>query len=310
MQSDGGFRHEAVFYEGSRGFTDWVVPFISTQLASGAIVLVMADAARTAMVREQLGYGTRWLRFEDAEALGTNPARLMPRWTDFAAEALGNGRRLVGIGALRYARTPAERAEAQLHEALLNVAFAQGAPWRLVCPYDVAADPDDLEEARRTHPSIVEGERVLPSGMYLGLGAAALTLIEPLSKPPAGAAELPFGQEELAGVRDFLRGHLGESALPSVRVNDLLLAAHEAATNCVRHGGGSGRVHLWREDATVVCDVVGNGRITDPLAGRRRPDPRHGGGLGLWIVNQVCDLVQIRSGDEGTTVRMFMQTAA
>jgi anti-sigma regulatory factor (Ser/Thr protein kinase) len=309
MQSDGGFRHEAVFYEGFRGFADRIVPIISTELEAGAIVLVMADAAQASMVRGRLGAGRPGLRFEDAGALGTNPGRLLPRWTDFAAEGLGNGR-LVGVGSLRYARTPAERTEAQLHEALLNVAFSDGAPWRLVCPYDVEAEPDDLEEARRTHPSIIDGEHVLASDTYLGLGAAALTLREPLPKPPAGAAERPFGREDLSDVRDFLRMHLRGSDLPSSRVDDLLLAAHEAATNCVRHGDGSGRIQLWREDGAIVCDVLGNGLITDPLAGRRRPNPRLGSGLGLWIVNQVCDLVQLRSGDEGTVVRMLMWTAA
>jgi hypothetical protein len=28
------------------------------------------------------------------------------------------------------------------------------------------------------------------------------------------------------------------------------------------------------------------------------------GGYGLWIANQMCELVQIRSGDGGTVVRL------
>jgi hypothetical protein len=34
-------------------------------------------------------------------------------------------------------------------------------------------------------------------------------------------------------------------------------------------------------------------------AGQNHP----GGGRGLWLTNQLCDLVQIRSGDAGTVVR-------
>jgi hypothetical protein len=30
-------------------------------------------------------------------------------------------------------------------------------------------------------------------------------------------------------------------------------------------------------------------------------------GWGLWMVNQVCDLVEIRSGDWGTDVRLHMR---
>ena len=58
--------------------------------------------------------------------------------------------------------------------------------------------------------------------------------------------------------------------------------------------------------AEVLCQVHDSGRITDPLAGRVRhgPDDR---GHGLWLVNQVCDLVELRSGDAGTTVRIHLR---
>jgi hypothetical protein len=39
---------------------------------------------------------------------------------------------------------------------------------------------------------------------------------------------------------------------------------------------------------------------------RRGPDGR---GHGLWLVNQVCDLVELRSGDAGTTVQLHMRRA-
>jgi hypothetical protein len=31
------------------------------------------------------------------------------------------------------------------------------------------------------------------------------------------------------------------------------------------------------------------------------------GGNGLWLVNQVCDLVQARTGQAGTTIRLHMR---
>jgi len=39
---------------------------------------------------------------------------------------------------------------------------------------------------------------------------------------------------------------------------------------------------------------------------RVRPTPTQTGGRGLWMANQVCDLVRIRSGDTGTAVRLHM----
>jgi hypothetical protein len=44
--------------------------------------------------------------------------------------------------------------------------------------------------------------------------------------------------------------------------------------------------------------------IDDPLAGRERPAGLHDGGRGLWMVNHLCDLVQVRSSPAGTVVRL------
>jgi hypothetical protein len=42
------------------------------------------------------------------------------------------------------------------------------------------------------------------------------------------------------------------------------------------------------------------------MAGRREPSLDATGGHGLWIVNQVCDKVEIESGETGTTIRLHM----
>jgi len=88
---------------------------------------------------------------------------------------------------------------------------------------------------------------------------------------------------------------------------DLVLAVNEVATNSVRHGGGAGTLTLWRDEDMVLCDIRDTGRFSEPLIGRVQPTPEPGGGYGLWVVNQVCDLVQIRSGDDGNVVRLHMR---
>jgi hypothetical protein len=52
--------------------------------------------------------------------------------------------------------------------------------------------------------------------------------------------------------------------------------------------------------------VRDRGRIDDPLVGRIRPGPEQHRGRGLWLVNQLCDLVQLRTSGNGTIVRMHM----
>ena len=70
------------------------------------------------------------------------------------------------------------------------------------------------------------------------------------------------------------------------------------------HGGGGGPMRVWEEDATLICEVSDTGRIHQPLAGRERAQDGQIGGLGLWLANHVCDLVQVRSFPGGTTVRL------
>jgi anti-sigma regulatory factor (Ser/Thr protein kinase) len=57
------------------------------------------------------------------------------------------------------------------------------------------------------------------------------------------------------------------------------------------------------------CEVRDRGWIDDPLAGRERPSDLRGGGRGLWIVNHLCDLVQVRSSASGSVVRLQMSLA-
>jgi anti-sigma regulatory factor (Ser/Thr protein kinase) len=59
---------------------------------------------------------------------------------------------------------------------------------------------------------------------------------------------------------------------------------------------------VWRDGDALVCEVRDRGQLGDPLAGRR-PTPEQPDGRGLWLVNQLCDLVQLRSSASGTVVR-------
>ena len=53
-----------------------------------------------------------------------------------------------------------------------------------------------------------------------------------------------------------------------------------------------------------MCEVSDSGVVTDPMTGRLAPDTDELDGRGLWMVNQLCDLVQLRSSSAGTTVRV------
>jgi anti-sigma regulatory factor (Ser/Thr protein kinase) len=86
-------------------------------------------------------------------------------------------------------------------------------------------------------------------------------------------------------------------------VDDLVLIAHELSSNAVRHGGGSGRLGLWRDDDRILCRVSDSGPgIIDPAGhGADPPSPQVPGGRGLWIVRRLA-AVRIVTGPSGTTV--------
>jgi hypothetical protein len=60
----------------------------------------------------------------------------------------------------------------------------------------------------------------------------------------------------------------------------------------------------WSTASEVVCQLEDPGHITDRLAGRYAPVAGTNGGIGLWMVNQLCDLVQARTTHQGTTIRL------
>jgi anti-sigma regulatory factor (Ser/Thr protein kinase) len=107
-------------------------------------------------------------------------------------------------------------------------------------------------------------------------------------------------------VRRFVETEAAHAGLGTRRTENLVVAVNEVVSNSVRHGGGGGTLQLWAESGDVVCEVRDRGRIADPLAGWRRPPTTTEGGRGLWLVNQLCDLVQVRVGG-GTVVRMHVR---
>ena len=111
----------------------------------------------------------------------------------------------------------------------------------------------------------------------------------------------------LAPMRAWLGGWATAAQLSADRVQQLVLAVSELASNSVCYGGGHGTLRAWREDGTAMCEVSDEGHIEQPLAGRINPAPAQSAGRGLWLVNQLCDLVQIRSSTAGTSVRVHMR---
>lgn len=300
------YRHEAVLYHGADGLLSATVPFIREGLSAAQPVLVAVAQPRLDLIREALGEDASSVDLVDMAELGGNPARIMSAWRTFV-DGAGDLRPVRGVGEPIWAgRRDPELAECQLHESLLNVAIDPDTPLWLRCPYDVDSLSDSvIVEAQRSHPILVEDDSCRGSTLYGGIAHSDAVFARALPEPAAPSEELPFGPDDLPAVRAIVIRHAREAALSGDRAADLTMAVHEIAVNSLRHGGGEGLLRLWREASALVCEISGRGRIEDPLAGRAAPPDSGEGGRGLWLANQLCDLVQVRTTPAGSTVRLF-----
>jgi anti-sigma regulatory factor (Ser/Thr protein kinase) len=306
----GGFVHEALLYAGLEEFVRGALSFIRAGLEADEPVLVVVDSDKIRALRAELnGDGDR-VHFADMAEVGVNPARIIPAWRDFVDAHAVDGRAVRGIGEpIWAARSADELVECQLHESLLNLAFADAPAFRLLCPYDTdSLDDAVIAEALCSHPTVVEGEDRRPSAAYRGLEAIAAPFDEPLLDPPSAPHELVFGSDSLAAARQLVYVRATSAGLSLSRMHDLALAVNEVATNSILHGGGEGVLRIWEHGDALICEVRDAGRMNRPLVGRERPDDGLDRGRGLWIANQLCELVQVRTFADGTAVRMHMRT--
>jgi anti-sigma regulatory factor (Ser/Thr protein kinase) len=147
---------------------------------------------------------------------------------------------------------------------------------------------------------------------HLRLSEAAAAVVE---------GDQPAGRVDAAGrlgpgllVRRFDRGTLGQlrhlvgerlvaAGLHGSASYKLLLAIHEAAVNAVSHGGGSGRLWLWRKAGSMWCEISDDGPGMPPGFTLATGPPEAGefGNRGLWLIKQFCADLDIGSTPAGGT---------
>jgi anti-sigma regulatory factor (Ser/Thr protein kinase) len=242
-------------------------------------------------------------RFEEAEEVGRNPSCLLLMIEEWVDQYDGRARVVSEI--VWPGRSKAEAAEGLRHEALLNHALADTHA-TVLSPFDGHLDDAVLAGAEMTHPTVVEGGRRRPSASYRDPLAMQFGELWPLPPPPPQASEHPL-EGSLAELRHALTDDPALGSLTTQRRCDLVLAVNEAANNAVRHGDGDCMTRVWNEDDEVVTEVSSPSGIVDAMAGCRRPAADALEGRGLWLINQLCDLVELRSDGAETTLRMHVK---
>jgi anti-sigma regulatory factor (Ser/Thr protein kinase) len=304
--ADAGFCHEALLYATPREFIEGTSAFLREGVRNGDAVLTVVDADKIRALRTALGTDAAGVQFADMADVGRNPALIIQAWRDFTDAHADSGRRLRGIGEpISARRSPAALVECHIHEALLNLAFRDQQDFRLVCPYDTTALPRAVvDQAGHNHPFVCDVSGARSAGAHAPDDPPGFT--RPLPSPPADAEAVDFDADTIARLRRFVSARAVAGGVEPERARELAVAASEIATNAVVHGRGGGCARTWLDGRHVVCEICGPGHITDPLVGRLRPLTGEPHGYGIWLANHFCDLVQIRTGEHGTTVRLHL----
>lgn len=112
-----------------------------------------------------------------------------------------------------------------------------------------------------------------------------------------------FDSGTLYALRAAVQARVAGAGLPEDRAADVVLAVHELAANAIAHGAGHGRLRMFGLARVLSCEVVDRGRadaeghpgsaeVADPWPATD--------GHGLWLVRQVADHLDLRSGPRGT----------
>jgi anti-sigma regulatory factor (Ser/Thr protein kinase) len=296
-----------LFYADADEFLAGTMPFVEEGIAAEDSILVALPKPTRKLLQGALGSEAEQVQFVAMEQLGRNPGRIISAWHDFLDASHRPETSVRGIGEPAWAgRSDEELDECGRHELLLNLAFDEGPAWPLMCPYDTSGlDDGVLSAAEHNHP-VLSGKRSR-SAPYADHPNPEALLAGSLTRRNSVLLELAFDKTKLSELRRLVSEHARLAGLGSQRTEDLVLVACEVATNSVRFGGGGGGdLHIWCGNGALICDVHDTGRINEPLVGRRRPAHDQVGGRGVWIAHQLCDLVQIRSDEDGTHVRLQM----
>ncbi|WP_340687667.1 sensor histidine kinase [Amycolatopsis coloradensis] len=300
----GPFSHVGLLYSGDSEYLDGTIPYILDGLKHDEPVAVAVPGRNLALIERALGDSAAEVELIDMSEAGRNPGRILPGVLLAFADNRPGPVRIVGEP-IWAGRSAVEYPACAQHEALINFAFGDR-DLSILCPYDRTRLEDDvLADAERTHPTLSGAGGDRPSAGY-----APDAVVEKYNLPlpePRSADAFRFDLGRLAAVRRFTQTRAEESGLAQDRVEDLVLAVAELSANSVLHGSGHGVVRVWRDEGHVLCEVIDEGTLSDPLAGRRPASPGQLGGRGLVLVNQVADLVRQYLRPGSTVTRIYFR---
>ncbi|MEV6493750.1 MEDS domain-containing protein [Actinoplanes sp. NPDC051633] len=293
------FTHSAFLYDSLEAYVGFLVPFICEGLERDEAVAMVAPAAHIKPVREQLGTDAAAVRFRAGEEWEVRPIRTIGVWAQVLRTTSAAGRPSTRI--IHEINAEDQTPSWVRAESAINAALA-GQNAHLLCPQRKGTRVD---AARRTHKIFFDrGWHV--SDDYEDPAVLLGEVPEPVFPAPGDPiVAAPLG-DSVADLRAHLRNRAtAERWLPPDRIEVLVLALSELGSNSIRHGGADRELRVWLSPEAVVCEVIDDGpQPPGPLAGYLPPVPGVVGGMGLWLVGQICDALSVHT-EKGVTHARF-----
>lgn len=302
------FVHQAFLYDSDRTFAERAGAFLRDGQARGEPGFVAVTPHNISLLQRTVR-NPHNIMYVNAADWYTSPGRTLSAYLRRLREHTGPGRIRV-IGEPKWVgRTPSQVLAWQRYESVINLTLAQSSAW-ILCPYDTRVLPRDVVEgARRTHPEIVDRHRTARSRGYVEPTMFSAECDQrPLAPARPPVTTHYISRSELRRTRRLVMLTALDHGLNGERLDDFAAAVQEIATNVVEHGGGDGTASVWLDGDVVVCDVIDRRGASwnYHAVGHLPPSPDSTSGLGVWIARRLCDEVEIRTGRNGSLVRLRM----
>lgn len=296
--------HVVLPYADDEEFLHTAFPFLNEGLERDETVLAVTCERKTHLLREKFGAQVGYVSPAD---FYEHPVRLVSRVLHQMETAAEHGRRVRLLAEPDWTgRADWERLEWLRLEALVNVALAR-TDGAIMCPYHRDLPEPVLDGARRTHPLLAEGGAPGDNPSYLDPAVFSAMCDLPLPPAPPHALELPVHSPDLRDLRALVTVCARRHGLGGHRLHQLLVAVTEVAGNALGHGAPPVVLRVWGEPEALLCEVSDRGHWQPeerPGPGWLPPRTTESPRLGLWAVRMLCGQVQVRTGKEGTRVRI------
>lgn len=308
------FRHSVMIIDSDEVVRQVLVPAVRQAMTEADKVLIAVSDDTARLLREELVEAAGQLEWGDTAAFYQRLGFAYENFRRYLAAARAAGLRIHVFaepdvtGDADEAGAVDRTAAYLAYESICNETYAQ-----------YGCEVTCLWDARRHSTLMIENVRSLhnhelgPQGREPSLGYVGprhyLAGRNEVPLPPAGPPEWTVDLDDLDGLPRLhaeVQDWAGRHGFAGSAAADVLLAVGEVATNGLVHGRPPVRVYGWRQHNTLVVQADDQGGIPlPPLAGYLPPGQQPPSQRGLWLARQLADVVQARTADGVTSVRLY-----